>query len=202
MGGFFYYLGVAANSALSVFGIRAPYEQPRYAVVGHLSDQVEVRSYGARLAAETRIVQGNDGEAFGRLFRYIAGANRGGQHISMTAPVEMTSETVAMTIPVEVGGEGVMRFFLPHEVAERGAPPPTDPAVHIVTLPPQTFAALRFSGRMTAESRREHIAALLAAAHAAGRSPEGVPSVLEYDPPFALSFVRRNEVIVELEPRA
>jgi hypothetical protein len=195
---FFYYLGAAADSAMSVFGIRAPYEHPKYHVVGQISDQVEIRAYAKRVAVETAIRQGNEGEAFGRLFRYIAGANQGATKISMTVPVEMTSQPVAMTVPADLIGGEVMRLFLPKAVARDGPPVPTDALVHVVTLPPGEFAVLRFSGSITPESRREHQAALVAAVTGAGKKMEGAPSVLEYDPPFALPFVRRNEVAVKL----
>ncbi|MGU3546558.1 TonB-dependent receptor, partial [Methylobacterium sp. A52T] len=35
---------------------------------------------------------------------------------------------------------------------------------------------------------------------AAGRAPAGAPFVMGYDPPFAIPFLRRNEVAVRLPP--
>jgi hypothetical protein len=67
-----------------------------------------------------------------------------------------------------------------------------------VTLPPQQFAVLRFSGTVTDQSRQLHEQRLLAAVAGAGRHAEGEPALLSYDPPFALPFVRRNEVAVRL----
>ena len=199
MSSFFYYLGAAAESALSVFGIRSPYEQPPYQVVGHLADGVEIRAYGPRVAVQTEMRAGNDGEAFGRLFRYITGANGADSKIAMTVPVEMAQKKIAMTVPVEMTGDQVMRFFLPAKVVADGPPKPTDPLVHLVTLPPQDFAVLRFSGTVTEASRAKHERHLLAAVTGAGRHAQGAPSLLSYDPPFALPFVRRNEVAVRLD---
>jgi hypothetical protein len=199
MSSFLYYLAAAADSALGVFGIRSPYEQPPYQVVGHLADGVEIRAYGPRVAAQTPMRAGNSGEAFGRLFRYITGDNQGDAKIAMTVPVEMAPQRIAMTVPVEMTGDQVMRFFLPHKLAAHGPPVPKDPLVRIVTLPPQDFAVLRFSGTITDESRAEHEKQLLAAVTGAGRHAEGAPSVLSYDPPFALPFLRRNEVAVRLD---
>ena len=198
MSGFFYYVGAVFESVLSVFGVRATYEHPKYQVVGHINDQVEIRAYGPRTAVETPIDQANDGAAFGRLFRYITGANQGASKISMTVPVEMAPQRIAMTVPVEMTSPGLMRFFLPESVVEKGAPAPTDPLVHFVQLPPQTFAVLHFSGTLTPESRREHQQQLMDAVAASGRHAVGEPSVLSYDPPFALPFVRHNEVAVGL----
>ena len=71
--------------------------------------------------------------------------------------------------------------------------------MHLVTLPPQEFAALRFSGSISDESREAHNKRLLAAVTGAGKHAEGEPSLLTYDPPFALPFLRRNEVAVRLD---
>ncbi len=193
MGKFFYYLSAGLESALSVVGIRGAYEQPPYQVVQHLPEDVEIRAYPARVAAETPVRDGDEGAAFGRLFRYISGANHAGAKIAMTAPVER-SKLIAMTIPVETGA--AMRFFLPAKLAAAGAPVPADPLVRIVTVPPERLAALRFSGVADDASRASHEARLrqvLAGAHVA---TEGEASLLSYDPPFALPFVRRNEVVL------
>jgi hypothetical protein len=199
MSGFLYYLTTVLESGLSVFGIRAPYEQPRYDIIGHLPNQVEVRAYPARTAVETAMNDANDGEAFGKLFRYITGANHGGQKISMTVPVEQGPRRIAMTIPVEMSGTQMMRFFLPEDVVEAGPPVPNDPAVHIVTLPPADYVVIRFSGTLNDTVR---IAQAEKLTHAlAGRTwrAQGEPSVLSYDPPFALPFLRRNELAVEVK---
>jgi hypothetical protein len=91
-----------------------------------------------------------------------------------------------------------MRFFLPDEVVRAGPPTPDDPLVRIVSLPPETYAVLRFSGVLTEASRRAHEAALLQAIAGAQRKTLGLPSIFSYDPPFALPFVRRNEAAVQL----
>ena len=199
MSDFFYYLAAAGESVLSVFGIRAPYEQPAYQVVGHLAHGVEIRAYGSRMAVQTPIKSGNDGEAFGRLFRYITGANQADAKIAMTVPVEQTARPIAMTLPIETLGNGVMRFFLPRAIADKGPPLPKDPLVSLVTLPPQQFAVLRFSGTINEASRARQEGRLLAALSGAGRQAAGSASLLSYDPPFALPFLRRNEVAAPLK---
>jgi hypothetical protein len=198
--GFFYYVGAALESVLSVFGVRATYEQPKYHVVGRIGDQVEVRQYGALRAAETPIDMGNDGAAFGRLFRYIAGANQDTSKIAMTVPVEMAPPPAAAPVAPEQATPAVMRLFLPRHLAQ-DAPAPTDPKVHLVTLPQQTLAVLHFSGELTPDSRRAHQAELLADVAAGGWVVAGAPLVLSYDPPFALPFVRHNEVAVQVQDK-
>lgn len=155
MNKFIYYLVTLCESVLGVFGVRSFYDQPRYTVVERLDRGVEVRAYEPRLAVETDGRGLGDGEAFGRLFRYITGANQRGDRIAMTAPVETGGQRIAMTVPVEQGTGGVMRFFLPHDVAKAGAPEPTETGVRLVNVPAETIAALRFSGSITPEARAE-----------------------------------------------
>ncbi|MER2265421.1 SOUL family heme-binding protein [Methylobacterium oxalidis] len=197
---FLYYLVTVLESALSVVGIRATYEQPRYAVVERLGRGVEIRAYDGRMAVETDSHGRQDGEAFGRLFRYITGANRGGDRISMTAPVETDRRLIAMTVPVEQGAAGTMRFYLPRKVAEAGAPEPIEPGVRLVRVPPEQMAVLRFSGNATSEVRDEQARILSEVLDKADRKSEEAPFFMGYDPPFSVPFLRRNEVAVRLPP--
>lgn len=195
-----YYLITFLESALSVVGIRATYEEPRYAVVERLDRGVEIRAYDGRVAVETDARGQQDGEAFGRLFRYITGANAGGARIAMTAPVETGGRLIAMTVPVEQGAGGTMRFYLPRRVAEAGAPEPTEPCVRLTRIPPERLAVLRFSGSATAEAREAQARILAAVLDKTGRKPAEPPFFMGYDPPFSIPFLRRNEVAVRLPP--
>ena len=188
----FYYLSLSFESALSMIGIRTPYEQPRYAVVARLSDRVEIRRYAPALAIETPVENGDEGAAFGRLFRTIAGANHTGERLAMTVPVER-GERISMTVPVEMGG--TMRFFLPYRYTIASAPRPNDPKVRVVDLPARTVGVIRYGGLPTDTARTQHEATLRAVLIQAGRPATGPASFLSYDPPFALPFVRRNEVM-------
>ncbi len=181
-----YWLATAGESLLSVVGIRSTYEQPPYRVLARLDDGVEVRAYAGRSAVETPIMDGRDGEAFSRLFAYITGANRGPAGVS---------RSIAMTVPVESSGLGTLRFFLPRAVA--AAPPaPTDPRVHLVTLPAGTVAARRFSGTLSRVELDRQDAILRSAVAAGGWRVTGATARFGYDPPFTPPFLRRNEVVV------
>ncbi|MGY2052690.1 SOUL family heme-binding protein [Methylobacterium sp. JK268] len=196
---FVYSLVTLVEAVLGIFGVRALYEQPRYAVIERLDRGVEIRAYEPRLAVETDARGLGDGEAFGRLFRYITGANRGAGRIAMTAPVETTGQLVAMTVPVERRAGGTMRFFLPRKVAEAGAPEPTEAGIRLVQVPAERVIALRFSGRITPETRAEQERILAQVLAAAGLKTSEGPMVMSYDPPFAIPFLRRNEVAVRLD---
>jgi SOUL heme-binding protein len=193
-----YYAITLIEAVLGVFGIRGLYEQPRYTVVEHLDRGVEIRAYDERLAVETDARGQGDGEAFGRLFRYITGANRGGDRIAMTAPVEVGGQHIAMTVPVEQGAGGTMRFFLPRKVALAGPPEPTEKGVRLVHVQAEHMAALRFSGIITPEARAERERILAEVLAAASRKAEGYSVFMGYDPPFSVPLLRRNEVAVRL----
>ena len=195
MSKFWYFLSTFAESGLSVFGIRSPYEQPSYTVVQQISPVVEIRRYAPRVAVETPMTAGNEGEAFGRLFRYITGANGPHELVAMTAPVAESSRMIAMTVPVSVSGM-TMQFFLPQSVVAAGVPQPTDPKVHVVKLEAMTFGVIRYSGLATEEARAAQTVRLKAALAQAGKTAEGPAVYLSYDPPFAIPFLRRNEVAI------
>ena len=80
------------ESAVAVVGIRVGTEEPKY-TRRQLTDTVELRSYGPRIAAETTVIDDEDRArniGFRRLAGYIFGANQRDQTISMTAPVSQT----------------------------------------------------------------------------------------------------------------
>jgi hypothetical protein len=194
-----YFLATFAESGLSVFGLRGTYEQPAYRVVQTLAPDIEIRAYAPRLAVETPIGEGGQGAAFGRLFRYITGANTAARTVPMTAPVEQSSQLIPMTVPVEFsGGQARMRFFLPASLASSGAPVPTEPDVHLVSLPAMTLGVVRYSGTASQDARDRQTARLRRALAAAGRVPQGAPIAFSYDPPFTIPFLRRNEMALEL----
>jgi hypothetical protein len=205
MSGFFYYLLTFAESLTAVFGLRGTYEQPRYAVIQSIGPNAEIRLYEPRVAVEATVIardrQQAASEAFGLLFRYIAGANQGQQRIAMTAPVrtDTTPERIAMTAPVQTIGEGdriTMRFFLPRAVAARGAPAPSDERLRIVDVPETTLAVLRYSGIDSMARHDKKTAELLTLLKATDWKPRGEVFRLNYDPPFTIPPLRRNEAAV------
>lgn len=196
-------LGTLLVSACSVVGIRAGTEEPHYDVVERVGD-AELRAYAPRLAAET-VVSGSAeaarGEGFRRLAGYIFGGNAGGSRIAMTAPVAQADagagQRIAMTAPVAQAPAGAgwsIRFYLPADVAD--PPAPRDPRVHIVTIPGETMAVLRFSGIASDSAVAAQRARLLGLLAPSAWAPSGPPVTWFYDPPWTLPPFRRNEVAV------
>lgn len=195
-------LAALSATGCSVVGDRSGTAEVPHEVVARLGDDLEVRRYPARAAAEVRLSpgEGDSGDAFRALFAYITGANQPGAEIAMTAPVE-TGEgaEIAMTAPVETvdGAAGMrMRFFLPAAMTVADAPTPTDPRVRIVEVPARTEAALRFTGLADPEDAFARDAELRERLSAAGWEATGEVRAYFYDPPWTLPWLRRNEAVV------
>lgn len=183
-------------------------EEPVYEV-RHTVGKIEYRKYAAYLIAET-LVQGEadfesaGNEGFRRLFRYISGGNTAQSKIAMTAPVSQVagSEKIAMTVPVQQTDSGAgwrIAFTLPAKYSLDTAPVPTDPRVRIVQVPAKLFAVLRYSGRWTESNYTASRDELLAALSAAKIGVRGEPQLARYNAPFVPPFMRRNEVLVEVD---
>lgn len=184
-------------------------EIPAYRVL-ESEGAYELREYPPYMIAETSVDAGfmNAGNvAFGRLFRYISGANESRTEIAMTAPVEQTGgprgEKIAMTAPVEqatVDGSFRVGFVVPSKFSRDTVPKPTDPRVSIREVPARTVAAWRYSGRWTEENFREHERDLRALLARKGLRPQPGDSAIiaRYDAPFIPWFMRRNEVLIPL----
>lgn len=194
-------------SGCSAFGIRSGTEQPSYEVVETLGDNVEIRQYGPRLAAEV-VVAGEEGQArsagFRKLAAFIFGDNRIRQSIAMTAPVsQAVSEKIAMATPVsqEEAGPGLwrVRFLMPDSYTLETLPEPNDPDITIVDLRPETLAVIRFSGSRAPSAVHEATNELLAVIGDSHWQVSGRPTAFFYDPPWTLCFLRRNEVAVSVK---
>ena len=197
-------LSSVALSACSVVGIRSGTEQPHYTVL-QAQGPLEIRQYGARLAAETEVTgseYSSRGDGFRRLARYIFGANSSHGSIAMTAPVSQAggSHQIAMTAPVGQGpsGPGVwrIRFFMPAQYTEATLPRPNDPAVKIVTVPAEIYGVYRYTGSTERTATETADRELLQRLRGSGWVPSGQPVAWFYDPPWTLSFLRRNEAAV------
>jgi len=196
--------------ACSVIGVRDGTEEPAYEVVEHIGD-IEIRTYGPRIAAQT-LVEGAQSDAlsagFRRLAGYIFGGNRAKAKIAMTAPVGQsgasTSEKIAMTAPVASAlapdGRWVVQFFMPKDRSLASLPEPDDARVELVTVAAQRFAVLRYTGLGSVATQDQKRAELLAGLQAARRTTVVAPVAWFYDPPWAIPFLRRNEMAVELLP--
>lgn len=193
----------------SVFGIRDATEEPRYTVQA-VPNGLEIRAYGPRIAAETTVAGDEDAalnQGFRRIAGYIFGGNKTKAKIDMTVPVAREKGTsIAMTAPVSQSrgddGQWTVRFFMPAEWTLDTLPTPDDPAVVLAQVPGETVAVLRFSGFWGADTITARQAELLQRLDGTAWQPVGEPFAWFYDPPWTIPFLRRNEVVVKVQPRS
>ncbi len=178
-------------------------EEPPFTVKS-AQGEFEVREYPALVAAEVTVT-GDRKDASSKGFRllagYIFGGNTRKQSIAMTAPVTQaaTSEKIAMTAPVlQTGSNGnwVIRFIMPHGSTLETLPRPNNPNVNLVAIPAACMAVVKFSGLARQDDVDVKTAALSRFVKAQHLQPIGAPSLAQYDPPWTLWFMRRNEVMV------
>ncbi|MEC5185504.1 hypothetical protein RCH12_002981 [Cryobacterium sp. MP_3.1] len=175
-------------------------------------DDFEVRRCPGHVLAEI-VVGGPFDEAGNRAFRslfaYISGENVSRTKVAMTAPVvqDAAGSRIAMTAPVvqqpvanEDAADGDYRvaFVLPASLTIDSAPRPTNPEVHLRAVPEALVAVIRYRGRWTQDSYTRHLDELRQAISAAGLTPVGQPRFARYDPPFKPAFLRRNEVLINV----
>ncbi len=180
-------------------------EEPSFKTIVH-EGAFEVRDYPSLVVAEVT-VGGNRWQAASAGFRllagYIFGGNRQRRSIAMTVPVEQVpaGEKIAMTAPVTQAPSGdgwIVRFIMPREYTLETLPEPDDPRVHLRELPAARLAVLRFSGlarERAVEAKTSELEALVAAHHLRAL---GSASLAQYDPPWTLWFMRRNEAMISV----
>jgi hypothetical protein len=162
--------------------------------------KVEIRRYPRITIAK---VDNSVPDSFGLLFRFISGQNRQKEKIKMTSPVVSrdSSQEIKMTSPVfsEFSSMGYMAFVMPAEFNLETTPEPLDTHVKIEEMPARALAVLRFSGSWSENHFETKIKELLdELSKAKIKTRRGVFAML-YNPPFIPSFLRRNEVAVEIE---
>jgi hypothetical protein len=182
-------------------------EQPKHQVV-ESSGNIEIRDYAAVIVAETEVA-GDRRDAIGKGFRviadYIFGNNTAAQKVPMTAPVTQGSEKIAMTAPVTQQGDGNIwrvRFVMPSNYTMETLPKPNNPAVKLKEIGVKRYAVICFSGMASEDSLKRHTEELNAFISAKNLTPLSAPTYAFYNPPWTLTFLRRNEVMVEIPASA
>lgn len=169
---------------------RGGYESAPYSVV-RSEGKFELRDYPQLTVVETTLSgagKGDDG-SFRRLFGFISGANEGGQKVSMTTPVFVSGSDSNRT----------MAFVMPAKVQAAGVPEPTEDSVSVREFSSGRFAVLRYSGSRSAKHEAEVLDRLNLWMTREGFKPVS-PAVYGYfDPPWTPSFLRRNEVMVQIK---
>ena len=186
-------------------------EEPDYKVLKEY-EEFEIREYVSYIVAEVEIdstFEEASNKAFQILFQYISGNNVKQEEIEMTAPVnQMNSnkgEEIEMTVPVtqksnlKSDGTYMVSFVLPSKYNLESAPLPKDQRISIREIPEKLMAVREYSGTWSEENYRENEKLLIDELNKNKLKIIGEPVYARYNPPFWPWFLRRNEVMVEIE---
>ena len=194
------------------FGIRVN-EQPQYALLDE-TGIVQIRLYPSHTRAQITLPQMEFDQfrtlAFERLSSFIFGHNETGEKIPMTAPVLIqrtweieelrSSPSSIFQDPMRPQfGQWTMSFILPHKKNPGNTPAPKDCDIRIVDIEPRMIAALEYSGNNT-KHRIDHYEKEFQ--FWLKRHPDvtafGEWIIAQYDAPFVIPALKRNELQVEL----
>ena len=172
-------------------------EQQQYEVLESIG-ATELRRY-ARCTVADVVMSGSaeraGNKAFGSLVRYISAAQ-----LSMTAPVLQTSSSSSSSSSSSTSDSWVVSFVLPGSKGIDDYPLPTDAQVTLREIPSHLAGRWTYSSVQAHTSTLQH---LIASSPASGSLPAlvaiGAPVWARYDPPWKPWFLRRNEVLIEVQ---
>jgi len=202
-------LATLALGGCSLLGIRTAEEAP-YVVIS-TQDNIELREYSAYVTVETTVdadFKDAGNRAFRKLFDYISGENRARQNIDMTAPVIASeaatdgSESIEMTAPVVATSERSgwrYAFVLPARYTIDNAPLPVSGDLRLVENKPKRVAVLTFTGSWRESNFKEQLDRLQDWIESNQLQSASLPRFAGYDPPWAIPFLRRNEIMIDIK---
>jgi hypothetical protein len=127
----------------------------------------------------------------------------------MTAPVESRpadeSVKMKMTAPVvsapseDQAGYYTYAFVMEDKYTLDTLPVPNDPRIRISVVPERVVAVHRYSGTWSESNYAKHERMLLDALAEDGVTTRGTPISARYNAPITPWFMRRNEVMIEID---
>lgn len=183
-------------------------EEPKYSVLKEY-ENFEIRNYASYLVAEVDIegsYNKTGNEAFRILAGYIFGDNQSSTKMNMTAPVEseaiQPSERMNMTAPVfsnkNVNGY-TYRFVMESKYTQETLPVPNNSKIRITEIKDRVMAVISFSGRWSQKNFEKHEQILVNDLKNAGIGVASEAIYARYNAPFTPWFLRRNEIMFEIE---
>ena len=177
-------------------------EKPDYKII-QSEQNIEIRQYDPMIIAEVE-VDGKREDAIRDGFRliadYIFGNNTVEQNISMTAPVQQ-KEKIAMTSPVQqqlAGKSWQISFVMPSEYSMESLPVPNNNRVRLKEILAKKFVVIEFSGSNSNENVIGHENQLMNYIEGNQIKIIDSPKYAFYNAPWTLPFLRRNEVMIEI----
>jgi len=178
---------------LTLKGVLMAIEEPKYTVIEKY-EAFEIRKYESFLVAQTEVSGAFDergGKAFRILIKYISGENQKQNNIKMTAPVIEESKNDS--------NSAVISFIMPENFTLDSLPTPIDNRIILKENSAKNIAVLEYNGGWGEEKYKENEAILLKALQDANIKTIGKPNFARYNSPFALWFMRRNEIMIEVQ---
>ena len=168
-------------------------ETPAYEVL-KATDSYEVRSYTGYSVCST-VMEGGEGSE-------MADPLSAGNSFTQLANYLFNEGELAMTMPVISGG-GSMAFVLPKGVTTTSAPTPSSETINLKDIPAEVVAVREFPGFATEGEVSRQRALLEDALLADGIVYDNLSfKVFQYNPPYTLPFLRRNEVALKIDMSA
>jgi hypothetical protein len=181
-------------------------EQQKYFVVDKM-ENFEIRKYPPAIIAEVSVNDdfkkaGNSG--FRILLDFISGKNKQNSKIKMTAPVDQSlgSEKIKMTAPVEMIGNKnnyIIRFVMPEKYTLEKLPKPLDKRIIVKKTPETKKAARIYYGSWSEENFKTNKEILINSLDKSNIKWSGNVIFARYNSPLTLWFLKKNEIIVNLE---
>ena len=185
-------------------------EEPKYTVL-KTYENFEIRNYDSYLVAEVDIegsYNETGNEAFRILAGYIFGDNQSSMKMNMTAPVESevypSSEKMNMTAPV-FSNENIngytYRFVMESKYTKETLPVPNNSKIRITEIEDRVMAVISFSGRWSQKNFKKHEQILNEDLTDMGIRTVSEAIYARYNAPFTPWFLRRNEIMYEIDYR-
>ena len=166
-------------------------EQPKYKVL-RSKGNIELREYEPVIIAEVE-VSGERKEAIRQGFKLLAdfifGNNVSKKKMQMTAPVMQEKYMCKWKV----------RFVMPITYSLERLPKPNSKEVSLIPVPANHFAVIRFSGLADDASIKQNTQELEGYIFSDNLKMIGKPILAFYNPPWTIPFLRRNEVMIEVD---
>lgn len=166
-------------------------EKPKYQVIS-VTENIETRAYDPIIVAKVAI-QGERKKALDQGFKillgYISGNNFSKKKIAMTAPVMQHAISTGWNV----------LFFMPAEYAFDQLPQAIDKQIEFQKIHGKKVAAIQFSGSNTDTNLNKNEEKLRTYLSKNKLKVLSSPTYAFYNSPLTLSFLKRNEIMIEIE---
>ena len=170
-------------------------EEPKFILI-EKENSFELRSYQPKIIAEVQ-VDGDMSESSSNGFRLIADYIFGNN-------TTQSGESIKINMTAPVGIQKVMNgwkvyFVMPSQYTLDTLPTPNNAQVSIKQVPAKRFAVIRFSGFVDEDKMGQKVKKLNDWIVNKNLKPINSPELARYNPPWTLPFLRRNEIMVEVD---